>query len=143
MNLPDLVSVLIVHPSQRKILCIKRSKTDETFPDMWGLPGGGRNKNESVEDALKRELFEETGAKLDQVDRTPFIESTLTLKQHVFTINVYIGKITFQEVFEPHDSDIQTAQWIAPELLFESVKQSHYPPDQVFILEQKLKELFT
>lgn len=31
--------------------------------DTWEIPGGHREKNECIEDAASRELFEETGAK--------------------------------------------------------------------------------
>jgi 8-oxo-dGTP diphosphatase len=42
-----------------KVLYVKRKK--EPFKGSWSFPGGKLNTGERVEDALKRELFEETG----------------------------------------------------------------------------------
>ena len=44
-----------------KILLIKRK--NKPFKDKWALPGGFVEYNEKVEDAVIREIFEETGLK--------------------------------------------------------------------------------
>lgn len=45
----------------KKILLIKRK--NEPFKDNWALPGGFVEYNEKVEDAVIREVYEETGLK--------------------------------------------------------------------------------
>ena len=42
-----------------KILLCKRS-SDENFPNMWSIPAGHLEKNETTQDGAKREFFEET-----------------------------------------------------------------------------------
>jgi ADP-ribose pyrophosphatase YjhB (NUDIX family) len=44
-----------------KILLIKRVKPDETY---WVFPGGGVEAGENLENALTREVFEETGLQI-------------------------------------------------------------------------------
>lgn len=44
-----------------KVLLLKRSRTDQIFPDMWELPSGKRKLLESTESCLIREIAEETG----------------------------------------------------------------------------------
>ena len=48
---------------RNKILILKRSKTGKNFPSHWDLPGGTLEENEQPENALQREVFEETRLK--------------------------------------------------------------------------------
>jgi 8-oxo-dGTP pyrophosphatase MutT (NUDIX family) len=47
----------VVYNIEGKVLFVK----EKNNPDNWNLPGGGMDYGESEYDALKRELFEETG----------------------------------------------------------------------------------
>ena len=44
-----------------KILVLKRSALDDHLPGVWETPGGGVDKEESPQEALKPEILEETG----------------------------------------------------------------------------------
>lgn len=46
-----------------KILLIKRVKPNRSY---WVFPGGGKEKGESLEDCLKREMSEELGLRVDK-----------------------------------------------------------------------------
>lgn len=49
-----------------KLLVLKRKEND-TFGGMFEIPGGGVEDNESLEDAVRRELLEETGLVMDNI----------------------------------------------------------------------------
>lgn len=63
----DIVVVAVVE-GQHKVLLIRRK--NPPFEGRWALPGGFVDPYEPLEDAARRELFEETGvrpARLDQL----------------------------------------------------------------------------
>ncbi len=54
--------VLIHDPHTNRYLLIR------SYGNLWGAPKGGVNDNETIYDAAKRELFEETGISLDRLN---------------------------------------------------------------------------
>ena len=51
----------ILESSDKKVLLTRRAAHMRTFPGIWVPPGGGIDSNESLLQAGKRELLEETG----------------------------------------------------------------------------------
>jgi ADP-ribose pyrophosphatase YjhB (NUDIX family) len=55
------IGIFIIDPKEQKLLIGKRNEKE-----LFGLPGGWLEKYEEFEEAAQRELFEETGLKLDK-----------------------------------------------------------------------------
>jgi 8-oxo-dGTP pyrophosphatase MutT (NUDIX family) len=49
----------------KKVLITRRHKQMKIFPHAWVLPGGHVEHGETLEDAVIRELGEETGVKIE------------------------------------------------------------------------------
>lgn len=49
-----------------KVLVLKRPEDDEDMPGVWEFPSGNAEVGEDLHDALIREVWEETGVKLDK-----------------------------------------------------------------------------
>ncbi len=64
-----------------KFLLIKHynKKEDKTF---WGIPGGGQEENETLQEAIKREVNEETGLNIELL---PF-KSTRQSESRIFLL---------------------------------------------------------
>ncbi len=60
------VAVLGVVVHDGKLLCVKhKSYNKPRIEDFWCIPGGGVDDNEALQDALNREMIEETDIKPD------------------------------------------------------------------------------
>jgi 8-oxo-dGTP pyrophosphatase MutT (NUDIX family) len=55
----------LIHNDEGKLLLLQKSMRKSEH--LWDLPGGRIHKNEALEDALKREVDEETGLKILQI----------------------------------------------------------------------------
>lgn len=60
------ISSLIIDKNN-KFLLVKRSPKDNSFPNLWELPGGGIDNNEDRIATVRRETMEEVG--IDLKDR--------------------------------------------------------------------------
>jgi len=58
-----MVSVVeaIIHDNDGKVLLLKRSDKNRYYLGKWQLPGGKVEDEETLEEAIQREVFEETG----------------------------------------------------------------------------------
>lgn len=77
-----------------KVLCMKRSLVNPVAPNMWELPGGKVYSIETSKEAALRELKEETGIELNQLDSLGYL--TKRRNPTVETIELFITRL--QEV---------------------------------------------
>lgn len=72
-----------------KVLLIGRK--NEPFKGSWAFPGGFMNIDETAEDAAKRELKEETGLEVDELQQVgAFSEVKRDPRERVVSITYYI-----------------------------------------------------
>ncbi len=124
------IIVFTVQNQELKVLLVKRGI--EPFKEMWAIPGGFVRIKESLEEAAKRELKEETGVKnvyLEQlytfgaVDRDP--------RGRVITVS-YFALINSEKAKEKLEAatDASEAKWFSvnklPKLAFDHNKILKY-----------------
>ena len=72
------IVVGVVLNRSRKLLLCKMAPDRGVFPGQWGLPGGGVEPNEKIENALRRELIEEIGIEVTDIEPAFFKDKQLT-----------------------------------------------------------------
>lgn len=110
-----------------KFLILKRSKTDDREPDLWEFPGGGLELGEKHEEALIREIREETGLEAELV--RPLSAWDARRKDGTQVLGVtFLCRYLRGEVKISHEHD--AFAWILPEEI------ENYP-----VFSQMIKEV--
>ncbi|MBT4376570.1 NUDIX hydrolase [archaeon] len=111
-----------------KVLLVKRGI--EPFKDKWAIPGGFMNVGESLEDAAKRELFEETGVKDVYLEQLyTFGDVGRDPRGRVVTVS-YFALVNSEKIKLKSSADVKEAKWFSvkklPTLAFDHKKILDY-----------------
>ncbi len=128
MNKRIIVSALI--KCKDKYLFIKQDKNGGVYQDCLHIVGGGLEDNETLEEAIKREVFEEVHITLKKV--VPFdFDSDITMYKGEMTQLIFLRYIAEIEEFTGYaDSDAKEIIWIAKE---DILKYKHNEPSMRFL----------
>lgn len=107
-----------------EVLLIQRKH--DPFAGMWALPGGFVDMDETVEQAVVRELEEETGLRLDNLKQL-FTFSEIGRDPRGRTVSVtFFGMADLNNSRVSGGDDASDAQWFPmdqlPELAFDHIK---------------------
>jgi len=106
----DLV-IFTIKENDLKVLLIKRNK--EPFKGRWALPGGFVRINETLDEAAKRELKEETNVKDVYLEQLyTFGEPKRDPRGRVITVS-YIALVNSDKLELKADTDVSDAQWFS------------------------------
>ncbi|MBM4814865.1 NUDIX domain-containing protein [Vibrio parahaemolyticus] len=94
------VSALILNRKNAEILLIKRFKEGRNY---WVFPGGGVEPEELLEQAIVREVFEETSLRIDNYQEI-FSVVNRGRKEHFYLVNVQF----FEPKLSLHSTERQT-----------------------------------
>ena len=70
-----VIVVALIHNQHGEYLLCKKPSDRGVFPGEWGLPGGGIEPGETLQQALRREVREELGLELDSCEPLFFTDS--------------------------------------------------------------------
>ncbi|MEP3629264.1 MAG: NUDIX domain-containing protein [Hyphomicrobiales bacterium] len=90
-------------------LLIQRAK--QPAKGLWSLPGGKVEWGETLEEAARRELLEETALIADDLEFSEFVE--IVEPDHHFVISVFVGRLSNQPTPTAGD-DAAAAAWYSP-----------------------------
>jgi len=106
-----IVSAII--EKNRKFLFGKKPQNIGPYPNTWHLLGGGIKQGESIIDAVKREVLEESGIEITDIEPISFDEDLEPNKHGIKTHYVFLVFKTKYKSGElkPKD-DITELKWI-------------------------------
>jgi 8-oxo-dGTP diphosphatase len=64
MRLKTIVKAIVID-KKGDLLLLRREPNDPNRPGEWDFPGGGIESDEDIANGLEREIFEETGLRID------------------------------------------------------------------------------
>lgn len=100
-------SAIIYNKDKTKILLFKSSNRD-----FYMLPGGKVNELESSEDALKREVKEETGLEINIIDFKCFSECVVTDKETTYQQVEAIYEASYNDEINNDEFNGLEGNWI-------------------------------
>ena len=92
----------ILTEKEARVLLVDRAPTDPWMAGLWSLPGGRVEAGESLEEALAREFYEETGLEVEVRERIIAIERP-DWRVEVFLVRRLGGSLS--EGTDPHISE--------------------------------------
>jgi 8-oxo-dGTP pyrophosphatase MutT (NUDIX family) len=78
-------AVVVIVDNDNKILLLKRGNKVPWMPSKWGLVGGGIEKSETPQQAIEREILEETGLAIKKFIKSFSIQRNPDSIEHIFT----------------------------------------------------------
>lgn len=119
-------------PEGLDVLLIKRNDLDpsipageQAFPGHWALPGGFVDVGESLDDAVKRELREETGMTDVYLEQLyTFGDPKRDPREHVVDV-AYLALVNMESHDVAAASDAQDVQWFPVDSLPEKMAFDH------------------
>ena len=125
----------VIENSKGEISIGRKPSNQGVYLDAWHLPGGGINKGETLEEGLKREVKEETG--LDITDIEPIIFSDGVAMKHkdgetekVYMIFHDFKCLSKTDNFTPND-DLENLKWVAKS----EIKDYNLTPPSKFLFK--------
>jgi nucleoside triphosphatase len=117
-----VIVVGLVHNQRGKFLISKMPTDRGVFPGQWGLPGGGIEAGETLEMALRRELREEIGIDVTNIQQLFFTDGQYVKtfpdgkQQEIYMIFLLFGCLACSEDLKLN-SEFETYEWVAEKSL--------------------------
>lgn len=101
----------VVHDAQGRLLLVLRGR--EPSAGVWSIPGGKVEPGESREDAVRREVLEETGLAVEVLHPVGVVERP-TADGGVFEIHDYAARLTSDPGTAVAADDADDVGWFTP-----------------------------
>lgn len=121
----------LIHDSQGRLLMVRRAK--DPGKGRWGLPGGFIDREESVEEALCREVLEETSLELIEWELL-FTHPNRYAYGGIWVPVIdlfYLCRVRADQPLRLADGELESAHWVHPTA--EQLDQMAFPSNRLAI----------
>lgn len=128
-NNKQIAAAVII--KENKILLAQRGGNNELH-GKWEFPGGKVEQGETLQDCLKREMYEELGIVVSvgkYLCTSSFIHKGITYDMNMFLVETYSGQITLKEHLDyawVFVKDLHTYEMPEPDLPIVQYLQTQY-----------------
>jgi 8-oxo-dGTP pyrophosphatase MutT (NUDIX family) len=103
--------------ARSRFVLVQRAVSDPFRPGKWSVPAGHVHRAESLDDAVRREVLEETGLRVEE----PRLIGAVTYDEigdegrleFVLQLNYIVA--CADAALAPRTQDVSAAQWVAPD----------------------------
>jgi nucleoside triphosphatase len=120
-NMKTRIVVSAIIEKDKKILLGRKGPGVGPYPDAWQMPGGGANiEEESLEEAVKREIKEEAGIEIYDIKKVAFDEDYAKNKDNEMVHYVFLQFHVFtKDIKVTPGDDIAHLEWVEKDKLKE------------------------
>lgn len=134
---PPIGTCAILTNSKGEVLLGKRKSSYKA--GTYGLPGGRVNPNETVEQAIIREVEEETG--MNHLNFSFFTAVRETQETHDFIHFVFVAKVENQQPILREPDKCEGWKWVDPDTMKHEILPGHFVGIEMWQEKEKLKNV--
>jgi nucleoside triphosphatase len=119
------IAAALLRNTKGEVLVCKMPTDNGVFPGQWGCPGGGMEDDETVEQALRREVREEVGVEITNIQSLYFWDDVRTkLRAGQEPIEVYMIYLVhladaLSEEVTLERAEFEEYRWVRPQAALE------------------------
>jgi len=112
----SVVTGILVKNQKGELLLVKKIEGVGPYAWMYLTPGGGVNTGEPIDEAVQRELFEETGVRVKNLKRVSFdddVTKNWRGNETHYIMLLYTGEYVSGDLnpTEEDDDDLEVIEW--------------------------------